>query len=99
MKLTFQAAGCMIDERFFDRGSSDLIADFDFDFVIANGQRNITTVDFGNQRTERLIVGVAQEACQPLRLGVAAHDLAIVIDGKVPRLSRFNRNCCLATSS
>ncbi len=44
----------VVDERFFDRGPGDLVADIDRDLVIADRQRHVAAVDLRQQRADRV---------------------------------------------
>ena len=80
MKDAFQTLIGTIDKRLFNRRAGDLVADFDLNFVVADRQRHVATVDLRDQRTDRLVGRSALEAEQPDRLVRYDGHLALATD-------------------
>ena len=64
---TFKAALGPIHKRFLDHSASNLIADIDRHLVVPDGQRHISPVNIGHQRTDRVVSRCAVEPLQPQR--------------------------------
>src|ERR1700722_18217344 len=63
-----------VDERLFDDGARDLIADIDRDMVIADRERHVAAIDGGHERAKRLVGRAPLEALQPDRLLLYANE-------------------------
>ena len=61
----FEPAVRIVDERLFDFGPRDLVADIDRHLVITDRQRNVASFDLGNQRADRLVDHLALKALEP----------------------------------
>ena len=88
MEDAFEPPLRAIDERFFDGGACDLIANLDADFVIADGQRFIAAIDIGDERPNLLPDGRPLEPRQPSRRSLEFNELLIAAHAKQesPRL-------------
>ena len=91
MELAFQPTSSVINKRLFNRCASNLITNFDFDFVITNRQRHVSAINLGDQRTDRLFVTRTKESGQPLRLVVSSDKVSIAVDLEMPSLPGLDR--------
>jgi hypothetical protein len=95
----FEPLAGVVDERLLDRRAGDLVADFDRNLVIADGERDFAAVDIGHQRAERFADGVPLVAGEPGRRPVACHqsfvtcthkDDATHVKGRSVRTAEFD---------
>ena len=84
MEHAFEHAVGAVDERFFDHGARDLIADVHGDVVITDRQWHVATVHGGDERAERFGGRCAFEALQPLRFLVDADEFVFFDADELP---------------
>ena len=78
-----------IHEGLFNRRAGDLVADFDFDFVVADGQRDFAVIDFHDERADRFVGRGSFEAEQPQRFFLFDFQIAFTIDDENRRVIAF----------